>query len=75
MGGRITSESYSVYRGWIVLGRFILTQQSHLSQRPMRLTRCYWKVERYRLQGTDLIPAELIQAGEETLHSDTCKAY
>jgi hypothetical protein len=28
-----------------------------------------WKVKRYKLPGTDQIPADLIQAGDNTLHS------
>jgi hypothetical protein len=60
-----------MYRYHGVLGRLKFAQQSHLCQSlvPLRLR----KMKRYKAPGSDQIPAELIQAGGETLHSEIHK--
>jgi hypothetical protein len=39
----------------------------------VRSGNCYWKCEKYKSVGSEKILAELIEAGGEALHIDTCK--
>jgi hypothetical protein len=65
IGGRITSVSCWTYSGLVVLGRLKCTQPSHFCQSPV--------LKSYKSPGVDQNPAELIQAGGETLRSEIHK--
>jgi hypothetical protein len=60
--------------GRAVLVRLKFTQQSHLCENlaPLKL-RSYWKFELFKSPVVGQIPAEMSQAGGETLHSEIHK--
>jgi hypothetical protein len=58
-----------MYMGQVMVGRLKYIQQSHLCQSLLLHKFAIGKLKRYKLPGCDQIPAELIGAGGETLHS------
>jgi hypothetical protein len=64
-----------MYSGQMVLGKPKFIQRRYLCQSivPLRLRFSIRKMKRYKAPGSDQIPAEMIQAGGEIMHSEIHK--